>query len=46
MYMTCQSPDSSIILIGPELVVNSEKFRFLEFVTHESGGIDHDGMAG
>ena len=40
-YMACGSPDSSTI-IDPEPAVNSEKFRYLGSVMHESGGIDHD----
>ena len=38
-YMACGSPDSSTILIGPELAVKSEKFRCLGFVMNESGGM-------
>ena len=30
------------MLIGPEPVVKSEKFRYLGSAMHESGGIDHD----
>ena len=41
-YMACGSPDSNSILIGPEPVVKSEKFRYLESVMHKSGGIDYD----
>ena len=41
-YMVCGSPDSNTVLIGPELAVKSENFRYLGSVMHEFQGNDHD----